>query len=60
MKSSDLIKDLEAAGWQLDRVRGSHHVYIHPGNPNIITVPHPKKDLGKGLVNSLRKLAGLK
>lgn len=60
MKSSDLIKELEAAGWQRDRVRGSHHVYTHPGNPNIITVPHPKKDLGKGLVNSLRKLAGLK
>lgn len=60
MKSSDLIKELEAAGWQLERVRGSHHVYTHPENPNIITVPHPKKDLGKGLVSSLRKLAGLK
>lgn len=60
MKSADLIKELEAAGWRLDRVRGSHHVYTHPNNPNIITVPHPKKDLGKGLVNSLRKLAGLK
>lgn len=60
MKSADLIKELEAAGWRLERVRGSHHVYNHPNNPNIITVPHPKKDLGKGLVNSLRKLAGLK
>ena len=60
MKSAGLIKELEAAGWQLDRVRGSHHVFRHPENRNIITVPHPKKDLGKGLVNSLRKLAGLK
>lgn len=54
MKSSDLIKELEANGWTLDRVRGSHHVYCHPDNPSIITVPHPKKDLGKGLVNNLR------
>ncbi|SJZ57575.1 type II toxin-antitoxin system HicA family toxin [Novilysobacter spongiicola] len=60
MKSGDLIKELEAHGWTLDRVRGSHHVFIHPDIPEIITVPHPKKDLGKGLVNNLRKIAGLK
>ncbi len=60
MKSSQLIKDLEANGWTLDRVRGSHHVFKHPTNPNIITVPHPKKELGAGLVNNLLKLAGLK
>jgi len=60
MNSAQLIKELEKGGWTLDRVRGSHHVYKHPTNPNIITVPHPKKDLGKGLVNNLRKLAGLK
>ena len=60
MGSADLIRELQANGWLLDRVRGSHHVFKHPDNPNIITVPHPKKELGKGLVNSLRKLAGLK
>ena len=60
MNSTSLIRELEAQGWTLDRVRGSHHVYRHPQNPNIITVPHPRKDLGKGLVANLRKLAGLK
>ena len=60
MKSGDLTRELEANGWQLDRIRGSHHVYKHPENPSIITVPHPSKDLGKGLVAGLRKLAGLK
>ena len=60
MNSTTLIRELEAQGWTLDRVRGSHHVYKHPGNPNIITVPHPRKDLGKGLVANLRKLGGLK
>jgi predicted RNA binding protein YcfA (HicA-like mRNA interferase family) len=59
MRSADLIKDLERAGWMLDRVRGSHHVFRHANNPNIITVLHPRKDLGKGLVSHLRKLAGL-
>ncbi|GGK07725.1 type II toxin-antitoxin system HicA family toxin [Luteimonas terricola] len=60
MKSAELIKELEANGWTQDRVRGSHHVYVHPKNPNIISVPHPRKDLGKRLVSNLRKLAGLK
>lgn len=60
MKSADLIKELEQAGWILDRIRGSHHVFTHPLNPDIIVVPHPKKDLGEGVAGSLRKLAGLK
>ncbi len=59
MKSAELIKELETNGWTCVRVRGSHHVFRHPTNPNIISVPHPKKDLGKGLVSALRKLAGL-
>jgi len=59
MKSADLIRELKAAGWTLDRVRGSHHVFRHPDRPGHVTVPHPKKDLGKGLVAAIRKQAGL-
>jgi predicted RNA binding protein YcfA (HicA-like mRNA interferase family) len=59
MKSVDLIRDLKSAGWVLDRVRGSHHVFNHPLRPGHVTVPHPKKDLGKGLVAAIRKQAGL-
>ncbi len=44
MKSADLIRELRAAGWVLDRVRGSHHVFRHPGRPGHVVVPHPKKD----------------
>jgi len=29
---------------------GSHHHFKHPSKADLITVPHPKKDLGKGLV----------
>ncbi|WP_337843409.1 type II toxin-antitoxin system HicA family toxin [Rheinheimera sp.] len=28
MKSSELIKEVEAAGWVLVRVKGSHHQFI--------------------------------
>lgn len=59
MKSADLIRELTSGGWVLDRVRGSHHVFKHPGRVGHIVVPHPKKDLGRGLVAAIRKQAGL-
>jgi predicted RNA binding protein YcfA (HicA-like mRNA interferase family) len=59
MRSSDLIRELRAAGWQLDRIRGSHHVFRHPDRPGHVVVPHPKKDLGKGLVAAIRRQAGV-
>lgn len=59
MKSADLIRELQQAGWSLDRVRGSHHVFKHPARPGIVVVPHPKKDLGAGLITAIREQAGL-
>ncbi|MGH7080001.1 MAG: type II toxin-antitoxin system HicA family toxin [Acetobacteraceae bacterium] len=59
MKSADLIRELKAAGWVLDRVRGSHHVFRHPTRAGRVVVPHPKRDLGPGLVAAIRKQAGL-
>ena len=51
---------LETDGWVLRSVRGSHHVFNHPTRTGHISVPHPKKDLGTGLVHKLLKQAGLK
>ena len=59
MKSADLIREIRRAGWALDRVRGSHHVFNHSLLPGLVVVPHPKKNLGKGLVAAIRKQAGL-
>jgi len=59
MKSADLIRELKRAGWVLDRVRGSHHVFKHPKRPGHLVVPHPRKDLGTGLVTAIRRQAGL-
>jgi predicted RNA binding protein YcfA (HicA-like mRNA interferase family) len=59
MKSADLIKELKVAGWLLDRVRGSHHIFKHPSKLGHICVPHPKKDLGIGLIKAIRKQACL-
>jgi predicted RNA binding protein YcfA (HicA-like mRNA interferase family) len=59
MTSADLIKEMRRAGWQLNRVNGSRHIFKHPVRPGIVVVPHPKKDLGPGLVKAIRRQAGL-
>ncbi|MBL6986869.1 MAG: type II toxin-antitoxin system HicA family toxin [Methylobacter sp.] len=47
-------------GWQLQRIRGSHHIYTHPGRTEILTVPvHGNQDLKIGTLSKLLKDAGL-
>jgi len=60
MNSKELIKALEKNGWVLRGSKGSHHVFSHPHKSGHITVPHPKKDLGIGLVQKLLKQVGMK
>jgi predicted RNA binding protein YcfA (HicA-like mRNA interferase family) len=60
MNSRDIIKAIEADGWALKRVTGSHHHYMHLTKSGIVTVPHPKKDLPLGAVRSIEKTAGIK
>ena len=60
MNSKDLIKRLSADGWVLRGSKGSHHVFNHPTKLRHLSVPHPKKDLGTGLVQKILKQAGLK
>lgn len=57
MNSAELIKILKQAGWKVARTKGSHHQLVKDGRT--ITVPHPKKDLGMGLVKAIRKQAGI-
>lgn len=60
VQSRELIKLLQADDWHLQRTRGSHNQFVHPTRSGTVTVPPPKKDLGKGLVQAIRKQAGLK
>ncbi len=46
--------------WQLQRIRGSHHIYTHPEKTEILTVPvHGNQDLKIGTLSKLLKDAGL-
>jgi len=49
---------LEEKGWELKRIKGSHHVYTKPGTPARISVPiHGNRPLKIGLLKHLMKIA---
>ena len=58
--SADMIRMVEADGWYLRKVAGSHHHFKHPIKPGIVTIPHPKKSLPIGTVLSILKQAKLR
>jgi len=60
VNSVSLIRTIKKDGWYLVRTKGSHHHFKHPKKKGIVTIPHPKKDLPKGTVNSILKQAGIK
>jgi predicted RNA binding protein YcfA (HicA-like mRNA interferase family) len=58
--SRDIKSRLEAEGWVLVRVKGSHHQFRHPGTGKTLTIPHPKKDIPIGTVRDIYRSAGWK
>jgi predicted RNA binding protein YcfA (HicA-like mRNA interferase family) len=53
------IKALEQCGWELDRVKGSHHVFRHPSHRHRVVVPMHARDLAKGTLNQIIDSSGL-
>lgn len=55
-----MIAVLEADGWYLHSIRGSHWQFKHEAKPGRVTVPgKPGKDLAAGTLNSIWKQAGI-
>jgi predicted RNA binding protein YcfA (HicA-like mRNA interferase family) len=59
MNGKDVIDRLKAAGWQLDRVVGSHHILVKNGRAVPVPV-HGTRDLGAGLLSALQRQTGVK
>ncbi|MCA9962254.1 MAG: type II toxin-antitoxin system HicA family toxin [Anaerolineales bacterium] len=55
----DIIKVLQKKGFVLDRVKGSHHIYLHPETHRRVVVPLHHKDLPVGTQLSILKQAGI-
>jgi predicted RNA binding protein YcfA (HicA-like mRNA interferase family) len=58
--SDEMIKLVRKAGWELDHIEGSHHIFYHKCKPGIVVIPAHTKTLAKGTANSILKQAGLK
>ena len=56
--STKLIKRLKKDGWLEVCVEGSHHVFQHPDKAGTISLTHPRKDVSKGLVRMVYRVAG--
>ncbi|MBS1909067.1 MAG: type II toxin-antitoxin system HicA family toxin [Bacteroidetes bacterium] len=55
-----LIRILEAKGFLLKRVRGSHQIYFHPESKKTVVIPiHGNKDIPTGTFLSIIKQAGI-
>lgn len=60
VESRAIIRKIEADGWVLVRVTGSHHHFRHAARPGTTTVAHPVKDVSKGTVRSIERQSGVK
>ena len=59
MNANEVIRRLKADGWQLVRVRGSHH--LMEKNGKVIPVPvHGSREIGKGLIAEIERQTGVK
>ena len=59
MNGKDILKKLQADGWRLDRINGSHHIMVKDG----VAVPvpvHGSRDVGPGLVAAITRQSGVK
>jgi predicted RNA binding protein YcfA (HicA-like mRNA interferase family) len=59
VKPKELVRALEREGWQLDRVRGSHHILVHPEQRRALTIPVHNRELKTGTLASILRVAGI-
>ena len=59
MTGKEVIAKLKAAGWLLDRVHGSHHIFAKDGRAVPVPV-HGSRDLGTGLLAAIQRQSGVK
>jgi predicted RNA binding protein YcfA (HicA-like mRNA interferase family) len=57
----ELARVVQAHGWKLARIHGSHHIFTMEGRRERIVIPvHGYRPLKIGLLRALMKIAGLK
>ncbi|MCD8147770.1 MAG: type II toxin-antitoxin system HicA family toxin [Clostridiales bacterium] len=57
--SREVIKALEADGWYLVNVVGSHHQFKHPVKKGRVTVKHPDTGIPPKTLRNIERQSGL-
>ena len=55
LTAKQLIRVLERKGWEHDRTRGSHQIYIHVDTRRTLTVPMARRVMSIGTLSRLLK-----
>ena len=55
----ELGRLLEVHGFELDRTKGSHHIYYHSETGRRVVVPFHKRDLPRGTLRAILRQAGI-
>jgi predicted RNA binding protein YcfA (HicA-like mRNA interferase family) len=59
VRPQQLIRALKRAGWEHERIRGSHHYLVDQDKHEAIAVPAHNRDVKPGLLLAIIKAAGL-
>ena len=57
--SREIISIIEADGWVLKNVEGSHYQFKHPTKKGKVTVKHPDKNVPPKTFSAIMRQAGL-
>lgn len=59
LRSRDIVRKLERLGFVLDRVSGSHQIFMNLDSGRRAVVPKHNGDLPKGTVKSILRESGI-
>jgi predicted RNA binding protein YcfA (HicA-like mRNA interferase family) len=60
VNSEEIIRMLEKAGFERKGGKGSHHRYVHSETNRMVSIVHPQRDVGIGLVKAYERQSGVK
>lgn len=56
---AEVVRALERAGFVVKRIRGSHHILVHPDGRVAIVPVHSGDTIGPGLLTKILRSAGI-
>ena len=58
LTGADVIRALERAGFAVIRIRGSHHILLHPDGRTTVVPCHAGETIGPGLMSKVLRDCG--